>query len=118
MPFPVGNLGLVALDGSFLRLLAGEAHPTQQVPQMAALLLGIELAWPSQFAALESIAAVFCHTLLPGGYRLPGHAQLPRYFRLGHPACKQLAAPQSSLLQCLEIPLVLHSRSSKRTQAN
>ncbi len=49
MPFPVGNLGLVALDGSFLRLLAGEAHPTQQVPQMAGAVFDAE-AFGDQFA--------------------------------------------------------------------
>lgn len=157
MSLPVCNLGFVALGSTLLWLLAGEAQPTQQMPQVAdavfdaeafgdqlsyarqrpkfrripggqcagheqlaqfALLLGIELAWTTQFAALETFAPVLRHAPLPAGHRLPCYAQPSRHFRLGHSARKQLAALQSAFLQRLEIPLVLYRRSSKRTQAD
>lgn len=37
MPLPAGNLGLVALDGALLRLLAREAQPPQQMPRWPTL---------------------------------------------------------------------------------
>jgi len=99
------------------RISGGQSTRHEHLAQFA-LLLGIQLAGPAQFAALESISPALRNTPLPAGDRLPGNAQPPRYFRLGHATCKQLAALQSTLLQSFEIALVFHRHSSKQTQAD
>src|SRR5487761_2649651 len=42
MPFPADDLGLVALGGTLLRLLARKAQSAEQMPQMADAVLDTE----------------------------------------------------------------------------
>ena len=83
-----------------------------------ALLFRIQLAWPSQVAALERFPAAFREPLLPRGHRLPRHTQLSRHFRFRQPARKELRPLQPPFLQRLEIPLVFHPCTPVQTQAD
>jgi len=93
----------------------GACH--EQLAQLS-LLLGVELARPTQIPALERFLAALGQLLLPGRNRLSGNAQFPRDLRLRHAARQELCALEPAFLQRLEIPLVLHRRTPKRTQAD